>query len=162
MWKAGCGEGLPTPVIPPTPWSASCPGPHVWRLFSGSARRAGGLAACLRKLQVASWISLTRTWTSRMSLTTLCGRCSTTICSAGHSTSWWLDHRHQHSRLFYRRGVQHCAFMREGISCSAAASLLRKRSSTISVRSQSCSMVRGGQEPLRGSICMLCPLPVTP
>ena len=45
------------------------------------------------------WISLTRTWTSRMSLTTLCGLCFAISCGAGHSTSWWPDHPHPLSQL---------------------------------------------------------------
>ena len=31
---------------------------------------------------------------TRESLTTPCGRTFAISCSAGHSTSWWLDHRH--------------------------------------------------------------------
>ena len=57
-----------------------------------------GVSGARRRPQSA-WISLTHTWTSRMSLTTLCGRCFAISCGAGHSTSWWLDHRHQSSRL---------------------------------------------------------------
>ena len=32
-------------------------------------------------------------------LLSLCGRCFDISCSAGHFTSWWLDHRHPHSRF---------------------------------------------------------------
>ena len=52
-----------------------------------------------RRRPPSAWITLTHTWTSRMSLTTLCGHCFAISCGAGHSTSWWLDHRHQSSRL---------------------------------------------------------------
>ena len=49
-----CGKGPPTPVVPPTLGSASCPGPQSSLLFSSSARRAGGVATCKQMLQLAS------------------------------------------------------------------------------------------------------------
>ena len=52
--KAACGEGAPTPVVPPTLGSASCFGPQSLRLFSSSAWRACGVAACLQMSQVTS------------------------------------------------------------------------------------------------------------
>ena len=52
---------------------------------------ASPLASSCCRWPPSTLISFIRTWTSRMSLTI--------SCSAGHSTSWWLDHRHPHSRL---------------------------------------------------------------
>ena len=68
---------------------------QVVLLLAGSARRAGSLSP----LACSCCRSPPSTWTSRMSLTTLCGRCFAISNSTGHSTSWWLDRRLPQSRL---------------------------------------------------------------
>ena len=133
--KAWCWEGPPTQVVPPTPGSAPAGAHNVLLLFSGSVRRASGLAACLQVLQVASAsLDLIDTHLD-VSLTTLCRR------RAGHSTSWLLASFQGHAARLWdpevhcenersapvpsrahthrqsvgganRRGVQQCAFMR--------------------------------------------------
>ena len=67
--------------------SASCPGPQCLLLFSPLDNW------CCRSPPPA-WIS-----TAGRSLTRPCGRTFGINCSAGHSTSWWLDHRLPRSRL---------------------------------------------------------------
>ena len=60
--------------------------------FWGQREQAASPPACRYcRSPPSAWISLARTWTSRTSLTTLCGRSITIRCSVGHSTSWWLD-----------------------------------------------------------------------
>ena len=111
MWatrKAGHGEGPPTLVVPPDTQVCVLPG------FSAQA------ASLLVDRCPSAWISSSRTWMIRMSLTTPCGRTFAISCSAGHSTSWWLDHRHPPSRLLAGTR-QHVTARERGPSQQASA-----------------------------------------
>ena len=68
-------------------------------VLPGSTVLALGLQQAASRLLYRCCRSSTRTWIIRRSLTTLCGRTFAISCSAGHSMSWWLDHRHPPSRL---------------------------------------------------------------
>ena len=84
--KAGCPRSAPNALT----------SSKVCKAFSSALLRAlppPPPTPSGRKTQ-DKWSRPSATWTSRMSLTTPCGRCFAISGGAGHSTSWWPDYRH--------------------------------------------------------------------